>query len=501
MDNRRLDKNYKLSVPDNFALKKGEKELLDVINRRLGIVVNDNQINDIRKIVDNYCEKFNYSPADYLVALGSAHIDSTIFKELVASITIGETYFFRDKKQMDLLKNTILPDIIHTKRTKKNLSLRIWSAGCASGEELYTIIIMLNELLPDIANWKLSLLGTDINTAVLQKALRGVYSEWSMRSISDNHKGKWFEKHKTSYYLNKSVIKKARFTYLNLTEDKYPAMINGTNAQDLIICRNVLIYFDEKHVAEIMKKLGHCLVDGGFLLLGASDPINYANSNLMILDDYGKLFSNRIKVENKVETHVANFKNEKKIIEITPVKTAPVVTGIDPKTELEYSAQKSDWKNIISIINNLPEKDRNNVDNLNLKATSLANLGHLEEAALYCEKSIQIDSLKIDTYFTYAMVLLELDRHEEAEKVLRKTLYLDINFVLGHYQLGIMLIHRNELEAGIKSLTNALTIVKQKSSQESIAGFAELNYGKLEVILLEEINLYEKSGRDYEKNE
>jgi chemotaxis protein methyltransferase CheR len=501
MDNRRLDKEYKKTVPDNFALNKSEQALIDIINRRLGIVVSDNQMNDIRKIVRSYCEKYNYSSSAYLAELSSANIDSSIFKELVASITIGETYFFRDKKQMDLLRNAILPDIIFKKRAQKNLSLRIWSAGCASGEELYTVIIMLYELLPDITNWKLSILGTDINTFVLQKALTGIYSDWSMRSISDSHKATWFEKHNTSYYLNKSVIDKARFAYLNLTEDYYPTMINGTNAQDLIICRNVLIYFDEKHVAKIMDKFSHCLINEGYLLLGASDPINYMNENLIILEEYGKLFTNRIAVKTKVKSRTTDFKNESKIIEVIPVKAAQIVTHLDSKTALENSIQQSDWENVISIIDNLSEIERNTVDNLNLKATSLANIGHLEEAALNCKKSIQIDSLKIDTYCTYAMVLIELDRYEEAEKALRKTLYLDINFVLGHYLLGILLIKHNELEAGIKSLTNALTIVKDKNSQDSIPGFRELSYGKLEMILLEEISLYEKSGRGDEKNQ
>jgi chemotaxis protein methyltransferase CheR len=500
MDNRRLGKDYKIAVADSFALNKSEKKLIDVINQRLGIVVSANQINDLRKIVDKCCEKYNYTPDDYLAELQSANINSIIFGELVASITVGETYFFRDKKQMDLLKNFILPNIISKKRANNNLFIRIWSAGCASGEELYTIIIMLYELLPDIDNWKLSLLGTDINTVVLQKALNGIYTQWSMRSILDTHKAKWFELKGNFYYLNKNVIDKAHFAYLNLIEDNYPTMISGTNAQDLIICRNVLIYFDEEHATEIMKKLSRSLMEDGYLLLGASDPINYAHTNLILLEEYGKLFSTSVKIKKQVEARIEPLPEENKLKEVILIKKTPVITHIDPKIELDRSVQESNWENVISIINNMPEIARNTAEFLNLKAISLANLGQLEAAMLCCENSIKTDSLKIDTYFTYAMVLIELDQPEQAEVMLRKTLYLDINFVLGHYKLGLLLIHHNKVDAGIKSLTNALSIAKQKPFQEKIPSSAELTYGKLAVILSEEISLYAKSRRDDEKN-
>ncbi len=488
MDNRNFNK---MQTNKDFALDKSEKLLLDVINERLGIVVSSNQIHEIRRIVANSCDTMQIKPTDYLLELQNAHIDSPIFKDLVSGITIGETYFFRDRKQMDLLKNIVLPELIHKKRTKKNLALRIWSAGCASGEELYTLIIMLTEMLPDIENWHLNLLGTDINTDVLQKALSGVYTEWSMRSISQYHKTHFFEQSGDRYYLQKNLLKKAHFTYLNLNDDNYPTMINGTNAQDLILCRNVLIYFDEKHVAAIMRKFSYSLVEDGYLLLGASDPINYAHTHLTLLGDQGKLLINSNKVIDKISPPAAIVEPIKKIISI---KKVSAVTNVDQQAELKESIAQSDWEHVIAIINAMPDALRQQVETLNLKATALANMGQLEAAAACCEESIMRDALKIETYFIYAMILTELGKIDAAEQAIRKTLYLDMNFVLGHYQLGLLLIHKKDITAGIKSLRNAALIAEDNPHNKKIPDMEGLTYGKLVIILKEEINLHTISG-------
>jgi chemotaxis protein methyltransferase CheR len=499
MNERQLG-DEKGKTPDNFTLDESDKELIKVINQRLGIVVNEKQIPNIRKSIKRFCEKSNYSINDYLIALRNAHAGSPILKDLVENITIGETYFFRDDKQTALLQNVILPELINKKRAKNNLSLRIWSAGCASGEELYTIIIMLHELLPDIKNWKLNFLGTDINTVVLQKALSGIYTEWSMRSISPRYKKLYLHESNGEYSLDKEIVENAKFAYLNLTEDNYPSLINSTVAQDLILCRNVLIYFDDAHIAEIMKKLARSLGEEGYLLLGASDPINYKHTHLSLVGEQGKLFSNITKLPEKIHCITPT---PKKIIfidksplcsPIIPSAAKPITVLPQNTTELDNLLQQSDWEAIVTTINNYPENRRNKPEILSLKAKALACLGKLDEAAILCQQSLKLDSLRSDTYFIYAMITLQLCQYAKAEEALRKTLYLDRNFVLGHYQLGLLLIHKDDFKAGIKSLKNALTIAEQKPPEKKIPDFGELTFGKLAVILKEEINIYETFG-------
>ncbi len=267
-----------------------ESDFLNFIQVRLGIVIHLHQTNDLFKTILEACEKFHCQPTEYLEQLRQAADNSPLFDYLVGGITVGETYFFRDKQQGRLLENIIIPEIIAKKTREKNKTIRIWSAGCATGEEIYTIAILLCEILTTPEAWSLQLLGTDINTMALAQATSGRYTKWSMRSITPQYLNKYFAKENHGYILSSRIRNLVKFSYLNLNANKYPAILNGTNAQDLILCRNVLIYFDKERIISIMKKISACLVEGGYLLLGASDPINVADSGLQYIDNQGIYF-------------------------------------------------------------------------------------------------------------------------------------------------------------------------------------------------------------------
>jgi chemotaxis protein methyltransferase CheR len=414
----------------NSSTTKFDDEVLEVINRKLGIVVKPSQFKDLKKIVSDACAKLNISEKDYLVKLIAASSDSAIMKNIINSITIGETYFFRDEKQMQLIKQIIFPQIIDKKRKLNDLTIRIWSAGCASGEELYSLIIVLNEMLVDREKWQLYFLGTDINSAVLQKAITGRYSEWSMRAISDYYKNKYLTKNGSNYYLDKSVINQAQFHYLNLNDSTYPSIINGTSALDLILCRNVLIYFDADHTHDIMRKFSLGLVEGGYLLLGASDPIELEATNLVLQPEHGKLLCLNTQ-PSIVKDIPKKLTVVKSIIQPTipkPIISNPkpaVLTQVNNTVELAQLVKQRQWSEVLKIIDTYPNEKSLTADVLTAKAEALANLGHLKEAAECCVLSLQIDSIRLATYFTYAMILNGLEDTTHAEEALRKTLFLD----------------------------------------------------------------------------
>ncbi len=274
------------------SIKLCESNFIELIRNRFGIVVHVNQANELSGTILNSCREFNLEPQDYLEKLSTCDKTSILLERLIIGITIGETYFFRDKRQMRLLEHILLPRIIKNKREKNDLSIHIWSAGCSTGEEIFTILMLLYEILPDHAAWSLDLMGTDINKKALQKITTGKYSQWSMRSIPDYYKERYFHKiDKNEYLLTPDIRDKVKFQYLNLNENDYPSLLNGTHSKDLILCRNVLIYFDRQRISQIMKKLSAALVEGGYLMLGASDPININDSNLTFYDEDGIYFS------------------------------------------------------------------------------------------------------------------------------------------------------------------------------------------------------------------
>lgn len=477
---------------------------IQFIRNRLGIVIQHYQIKDLEKTVLNACEQFKCTPQEYLDKLIHCPNNSPLLEHLIAGVTIGETYFFRDKQQMELLETKLLNELITFKRKKGDLSLRIWSAGCASGEEIYTVAMILCELLPDILAWRIQLLGTDINTSALQLAIDGCYDEWSMRCIPDYFLKKYFSKKNDKFYLSTTIRNLVKFSYHNLNADNFPSILNNTNANDLIVCRNVLIYFDSEINARLMKKLNASLVEGGILLLGASDPINVSQTDLIINNYQEAIFLQRVFLPKT--THEKNKKSlvEKNISsKIQSIKTMPhahadVTTKLLTKKKQLISTLLEEGRSqeVLDIIETLDFHQIDKAFLLDKQAKALANLGQLEKAVKFCQQSLALNSTKKEYHLTLALILLELNRLSEAETTLRKTLFLDHNFVMGHYQLGLLLLRKNQKNNGLKSLHNALAIVEKKPASESVEEIHGLNYERLAEILKNEINLYtpEKSA-------
>jgi len=487
-----------------------EEDFIRFIRSRLGLVIKSHQLYDLRKTIVDASEKFHCTPSAYLELIKTSGVESPYLEFLIAGITIGETYFFRDDHQMQLLSENVLPALIQSKRAANHFFLRIWSAGCASGEEIYTIAMLLREMLPDYQKWTLQLMGSDINTASLKKAREGIYGEWSMRSISDYYKNKYFNREKNQYHLHHDIRDAVNFMWLNLGSEDYPSMINNTNAQDLILCRNVLIYFDDHHVRNLMKKLDACLVEGAFLMLGASDPIQIKNTSLSSYQKEGALLmhSTAKKEEKRPEPSLSDEPlvmyhdtyQKRKPEKITlPPKISHKPKSDAVKSEIEKLMDESSWQDVINKLTGLDQNTLHQVDMLNIMATALANIGKLDDAVLSCEESLGLDKTQKQTWVTLAMVLIEKNQLVEAESALRKALFLDYQFVIAHLQLGLLLIRNGNIKKGLSSLLNALSITQSYSASKSVDGMKGMDYGRLADILKHDIELYTDKEQVWKK--
>ena len=170
---------------------------------------------------------------------------------LVSNLTVGETFFFRDMHTLNVFRDHVLTPMLDLRRSTSK-SLRIWSAGCCSGEEPYTLAIMLTELLGDLDEWKIHITATDLNPKFLEKAERGVYTSWSFRNTREEIIDKYFIREKNTYELIPSIRKMVNFHHLNLaletSQDLPPHLLN----QDVIFCRNVLMYFSPAQAAQVL---------------------------------------------------------------------------------------------------------------------------------------------------------------------------------------------------------------------------------------------------------
>lgn len=194
---------------------------------------------------------------------------------LIDNLTTNETYFFREGAQLKAFSEEILPEL--KERLAERKSLRIWSAGCSTGEEPYTIAMLMLESGDWWRDWQVEILGSDINQRVLHTARRGVYKNGSLRATSAEMKAKYFvEEGKGNYRIIDRVRELVSFSYVNLLDPFKTSLIRDV---DIIFCRNVIIYFDREAKKKVIESFYDKLREGGYLLLGHSESlINISNA-------------------------------------------------------------------------------------------------------------------------------------------------------------------------------------------------------------------------------
>ncbi|HCF59448.1 MAG TPA: chemotaxis protein CheR, partial [Myxococcales bacterium] len=240
-------------------------KVAQIVTRHAGLKIPEYRFREVESAVRKEMSARGLgSIGDYAALLER---DDIALSDLVSDLTVGESYFFRAKAQFDLIRDRIVPELLRD-RPERHV-LRVWSAGCAGGEEPYSLAMMFEEM--GLAG-RSFILATDISRPALEKARRATYGAWSLRGASLQLARRYVRSVGKRYEVLPRFRKRVRFDYLNLAEDAYPSMANGTFGVDLILCRNVLIYFEAQVVALVARRLFESLAEGGWLLLGASDP-------------------------------------------------------------------------------------------------------------------------------------------------------------------------------------------------------------------------------------
>jgi len=189
------------------------------------------------------------------------------------SVTINETYFFRNTPQFEMLRERVLPELIDSKRRQREYSLSVWSAGCSSGEEPYSIAMELCEAIPDAAMWNLRITASDISLRCLELAAAARYPREKLADVPEKYLCKWFKQTGDVYEVKDSIKKYVTFDYHNLRHE------NGMRGYDMIFCRNVMIYFNEDQQRQVVAKFAVSLNEGGYLFLGHAESLQGITSN------------------------------------------------------------------------------------------------------------------------------------------------------------------------------------------------------------------------------
>jgi len=214
------------------------------------------------------------------------------FHNLMNELTINETSFFRNRPQFTALQNMVLPEIMKAKENKIVKNLKIWSAGCSSGEEAYSISMILDELRDtQLKGWRIEVIGTDISKRVLEIAQAGEYNEYPVRNMPENYQSKYIQLVNGKYKVNDCLKKYVRFSHLNLSDDMAMVFMKGF---DIVFCKNVLIYFDLDSKKRVIQHFFNSLVMGGYLFVGFSESLFGVNDRFKLVHFPGGMVYSKV---------------------------------------------------------------------------------------------------------------------------------------------------------------------------------------------------------------
>jgi len=456
--------------------------LSEYLKTQMGLYFPEKRWDDLRNKMARAMKDFDYRDlSGFIEWLVSSPRSRQEIEILASHLTISETYFWREPRVFEALVKQILPELIRV-REKGERRLRIWSAGCASGEEPYSIAIALRRLLPVPEDWRITILATDINPGILSRAMAGVYGEWSFRGLHKRLKEEYFHRKEDGRFeILPEIRKMVTFAYLNLVEDLYPSPLNNTNAMDLIFCRNVLMYFTPERAVQVGQRLYNSLVDGGWLMVGASELSQFTFPQFASVHFPGAIVYRR---ETRESRPSEVFRLEE-ISSPPPLRESTRIQVVESASPTQATYAKVLDRSVPGRDIAAPVKQQGEeaTFDITLKIRALADRGNLAEALSACDEAIAADKLDPEMHYLRAIILQEQNGHGEAIAALKRALYLDPNFVPAHFAIGNLMLRRGNARAAKKSFENVLALLSAYRAEDILPEFEGLTAGRCREII------------------
>ena len=441
-------------------------QLSELLESQMGLHFPRERWRDMERGIAAASRESGYAETEAFIHwLLSAPLTRPRIEDLASHLTVGETYFFRERESLDILEQQLLPELLRA-RAGSERHLRIWSAGCCTGEEPYSIAVMVDRLIPDSEKWNLTILATDINPHALRKAARGVYGAWSFRDTPGWLKERYFTRRLDGRFeIQPRIRRMVTWSYINLADDAYPSLVNGTNAMDVILCRNVLMYFAQDRARRVVDKLYRSLVDGGWLITSPAETSNLQGSAFTAVEFPGAFLYRKLAAARPqaVAGHENLWPERESAESDTPAPPAPRPLAMQPE------------------VAGLPEIDERDTPQRNARAC--ADEGRLAEAIEWCEQAIAADKLNPAHHYLLAAICQERGERDTAERALGRALYLEPEFALAHFALGNLCLGAGRQREARRHFANALTVLNAYPAEAPLPESDGLSAGRLVEII------------------
>lgn len=454
---------------------------IELVNERTGIRIREQDYSEFARKIGQRMTKLRIPrPEDYYAHLtGLGEQSHQEWQELAVILTNIESYFFRDHGQFQLLEQVLLPRLIAAKRRERQL--RIWSAGCSTGEEPYSLAILLRQLLAHEPGWQYEVLGTDLNPVVLERARQGYYPQWSLRSLSPVIQQRYFQPCGEGFQLDQQIRAMVQFESFNLAKPMARQMAIADI--DLIVCRNVFIYFSPNAITTALGTFAQALGPHGYLVTGHAElygqDFNAFQSHLFPESviyqrrDHHPVHS-PIPLPMPVIPEPRPRPNPRVVLPVATAPTVPPPTVADLLTEAEFCLQQKNYQRSRQKIEAVLAQDGRNFAAHLLKAQLEANAGQYEAAIATCQQALKLEPLSIAIYYLMAQIAEEQGDNEGAKQLFKKIIYLEPTAILAYYELSQLYEQEGNPSRGQKMRQTALALLQQLPPQSRVDGRLDL---------------------------
>jgi chemotaxis protein methyltransferase CheR len=439
----------------------------------------------------------------YLERLNSSPKGSDEFRALAEQLTVNETFFFRNADNFRALAEFVLPERIRARRKEKRL--RILSAGCASGEEPYSLAILVREALPDFGSWDVKIIGIDVNPAVLAKATQARYSAWSLRATSEDAKRRYFRADGRDFVLAPAIQKMVTFEERNLVDED--PLFWQSLACDVVFCRNVLMYFTPDKAHEVVLRISQALLPNGFFFLGHAETLRGLTQEFHLCHTHDTFYyrqrdTSEAVVAKATSAGLATGHAENTlpaVVESTPswvdvIRRASerIATLADGRVRLPdqdapgttpagqaasrtaartcdlglvlEAVRQERFSDALELLCSLPPDSHEDPDALLLRAVLLTNNGRLAAAEEVCSRLLALDELNAGAHYLMALCREHASDSTGAFEHGRTAIYLDASFAMPHLHLGIMAKRSGDAATAQRELGQALVLLAREDA-------------------------------------
>jgi chemotaxis protein methyltransferase CheR len=477
------------------------------IAQRLGLHFDDAKLEFLADVLDRRADKEGLALRPYLDRLEGADVDGELRAALVLELTVPETYFFRHFDQFRAFAQVALPGAQAARGASRKLSML--SAGCASGEEPYSLAMMARELGAD-QGWNIAIRAVDINAAMLAKAARGCYSAWSLRETPATSQQRWFRKAGRKFELEENIRAAVTFQEVNLAQEN--AELWSHEKYDVIFCRNVLMYFTPDSAQALVARLTRSLAPGGHLFLGHAETLRGLSNDYHLCHTHGAFYYQRKYAQlderhalcedalegvsqHKLARHDAAVRSVASIPDSSWTRTwletvrnasdriqalterhaaasAPRV-GPTPSGQMQTAAQlpmvlellkKERFADALDQLGRLPAESEQDPDVLLLRAALLTHSGNLTAAETVSAQLLARDELNTGAHYLLALCRESAGDRQGAIDHDQAAIYLDSGFAMPRLHLGLMARRAGDREAACRELGHALSLLKREDA-------------------------------------